>query len=252
MRDTEDCSPDLTGKMHIVPLNRAHHAGLGVDTGKLNRYTQTLNTVFVNVVEFFYANRHYPLVFVSDADKGFIPCAVTGLEQGQNLFVGADGSWVEGVYVPAQARMYPVYVSSANTDEDKRIILVDEDALTKSADPFFTNNSTPTEKWKRTEKFVSDYISAEKLTREFTGTLESLGLLEPFDAQINPAHTSPRRLTGLYRVSEERLNNLPAKDIKSLMKGGELSRIYAHLISLENFSGLLDRSVDASTQHQQQ
>jgi len=238
--------------MHIVPLNRERHAGLGVDTDKQNRYTQTLNTVYLNVVEFFYASRHYPVAFISDADKGFIPCAVTGLEQGQNLFTDTDGGWVGDVYVPAQARMYPVYVSSASNDEGKRIILVDEDALTKSADSFFTNHSMPTEKLKLTEKFVSDYISAEKLTHEFTGTLESLGLLEPFDAQINPAHTSPRRLTGLYRVNEDRLNNLPAKDIKSLMKGGELSRIYAHLISLENFSGLLDRSVDAGMQHQQQ
>lgn len=247
--------------MSIVPLDRERHAGLGADTNKINQYLRSLNTVYVNVVEFFYANKYYPLAFVKDGQQGFLPCAVTGIEQGKNLFISSEGGWEKGTYIPAQSRMYPVFVSAEKADEEisgdnkpgknKRVVLIDENALVESAEPYFTKASAPTEKWKLTEKFVSDYISAEKLTRQFTAKLASLDLLEAFDAQINPSQESPTRLTGLYRVSEDRLNRLPAKDIKQLMKGGELSRIYAHLISLENFSGLLDHSVGASMQSKQ-
>lgn len=252
---TQTSSPDLPGQMSIVPLDRERHAGLGVDTNKVNQYLQSLNTVYLNVVEFFYANKHYPVAFVKDGQQGFVPCAVTGIEQGRNLFI-SSGGWEKGAYIPAQSRMYPVFVSAEKSGEEKsndekRVVLVDENALVESAEPFFTKLSAPTEKWKLTEKFVSDYISAEKLTRQFTAKLVSLNLLEAFDAQINPSKDSPKRLTGLYRVSEDKLNRLSAKDIKQLMKGGELSRIYAHLISLENFSGLLDRSVSASMQSKQ-
>ncbi len=47
----------------------------------------------------------------------------------------------------------------------------------------------------------------------------------------------------MHRVNEDRLNQLPAKAIKAMMSRGELSRVYAHLISLENFAKLLDLSV---------
>ncbi|MCZ6722795.1 MAG: SapC family protein, partial [Gammaproteobacteria bacterium] len=63
------------------------------------------------------------------------------------------------------------------------------------------------------------------------------------DAQINPQQKNSLRVSGMHRVDENRLNNLPAKVIKDLMQEGEMSRIYAHLISLENFAKLLDLSV---------
>ena len=50
------------------------------------------------------------------------------------------------------------------------------------------------------------------------------------------------RLRGLFRVDENKLNSLDTKRVKSLMKNGQLSRIYAHLMSMDNFKFLLDRS----------
>ena len=47
-------------------------------------------------------------------------------------------------------------------------------------------------------------------------------------------------IKGLFRVSEEKLNDLPGDVVKDLMARGELSRIYAHLMSLDNFTTLLD------------
>ena len=48
------------------------------------------------------------------------------------------------------------------------------------------------------------------------------------------------RLKGLFRVDEERLQAVPGRDLRVLMRKGELRAIYAHLLSLENFARLMD------------
>ena len=51
-------------------------------------------------------------------------------------------------------------------------------------------------------------------------------------------------LTGMYRVEEKKLAVLNAAQLKNLMKKGVMGRIFAHLISLDNFGRLLDRKVN--------
>ncbi len=48
-------------------------------------------------------------------------------------------------------------------------------------------------------------------------------------------------MTGMQRVAEKNLENLNAAQLKNLMRKGILSRIYMHLLSLENFGRLLER-----------
>jgi len=48
-------------------------------------------------------------------------------------------------------------------------------------------------------------------------------------------------MTGMHRVSEQKLNGLPAGKLKEFAQNGVLARIYCHLMSLANFARLLDR-----------
>ncbi len=48
-------------------------------------------------------------------------------------------------------------------------------------------------------------------------------------------------LGGMYRVEERKLEFLNAAQHKNLIRKGVMGRIYAHLISLENFTRLLAR-----------
>ena len=67
-------------------------------------------------------------------------------------------------------------------------------------------------------------------------------MLEPFEAHAHPRGGTVRRLRGLFRVDERKLNALPAHVLRGMMKRGELSRVYAHLMSLDRFKELLERS----------
>ena len=77
-------------------------------------------------------------------------------------------------------------------------------------------------------------------TRVLTRRLEALGLLVPFDAVAMPRQGDRMRLQGLHRVDEERLLQVPGRDLRTMMRKGELRAVYAHLNSLENFGRLLD------------
>jgi hypothetical protein len=227
----------------IKPFDSDKHAGLGLDSDYLGHYISSCHVVPINLVELFYALRHYPVVFTV-RENGYELCAVTGLQSGINLYCDREGKWIEEAYIPAFVRRLPFYTAVAQdgNKSGKQVVLVDEAGLSKSASPFFNQAGIATDLWHKQEKFIADFISAQEQTERFSARLSKLNLLEPFDAQINPRNHDNMQLTGMYRVNENRLNNLPAKVIKELMQGGDLSRLYGHLISLENFAKLLDLS----------
>ncbi|MEX2241240.1 MAG: SapC family protein [Burkholderiales bacterium] len=68
-------------------------------------------------------------------------------------------------------------------------------------------------------------------------------LLETSPMQINPpfGYTEMVPLLKMHRVDETKIEHLNASQFKNLAKKGILGRIYAHLLSLENFGRLLRR-----------
>src|SRR3546814_20501679 len=57
-----------------------------------------------------------PIIFVGE-DK--LPIAVMGLNGGANMFVGENGLFEPGVYIPAYVRRYPFVF--ANRSEERRV-----------------------------------------------------------------------------------------------------------------------------------
>jgi SapC len=227
----------------IVPFESKRHAGLGLNRTRLRHFAASHHAFAISLPEFFYAARHYPLVFVKSEDNEMRASVITGLRHDENLFVDARGDWRDQAYVPAYVRRFPFYVADgADGSAGKKMIMVDESGLEVSDDPFFDAAGEATDKWRAQEIFIADFIAAEHRTVEFSARMAELDLLEPFDARVNPEQQNSMHVTGMYRVNEDRLNRLPAKTIKAMMSRGELSRVYAHLISLENFAKLLDLS----------
>jgi hypothetical protein len=243
----------IPGNLHgwnagnIVPLDAQKHAGLGVDQACLRRFSAHCNAFTITLAEFFFAARHYPVVFVKAEDATLRASVITGLRQNQNLFVDAQGDWHDQVYVPASVRRFPFYAVAAGdvANADKTLIMVDESGLVASDEPFFDRHGEATAKWKSSEVFIADFAAAEKQTKLFAARMDELGILEAFDAQVNPQQQDSLQVTGMFRINEDRLNRLASKTVRELMVQGEMSRIYAHLISLENFAKLLDLSAAA-------
>ena len=130
---------EVGGSPRIVVFDSVKHAGLGVSPPHLNAFTTRHNVILLNLAEFFYASQNYPVVFLKNEDNVMQVCAVTGLQQGENLFCDDRGNWREHTYVPAYIRRFPFYtvLASDTSEPDRRIIMVDESGLIPSTDPFF-------------------------------------------------------------------------------------------------------------------
>ena len=80
---------------------------------------------------------------------------------------------------------------------------------------------------------------------EFELILADYALLEPFTLQASLKEGGAMKLGGMHRVDERKLEFLNAAQHKNLIRKGIMGRIYAHLISLENFARLLTRKDSA-------
>jgi hypothetical protein len=243
--------PVPLGYAGLVPFDRAQHGGRAVREAGRMAFAARLHAAPLAVVEFQHAARHYPIAFVRDPASGRPqPIAVLGLERERNLFV-RDGAWEPLCWIPAFVRRWPFYTVQVTRPaqagaRDDAVICVDESGLTEDAaagSALFAAGE-PTAAWRPIEQLVREVESARVQTDAFSARLVELGLLEGFEAHAVPSGGGPpRTIGGLERVAEERLNALPDAAVRELMQRGFLSRIYAHLTSLDNFRYLLERAV---------
>lgn len=234
------------GYKGLTTLDKGRHQGLGITRRARHAFAASLNSLYVVAAEFVQAARHYPVVFAEHSDTGtFMPLAVTGLDQNRNLFVDDDGNWLPGIYIPAYVRCWPFYGVQLTGEQAKNgniLICVDETGLEKSDEAIFQTNGEPSEEFASIQTLISEMEGARPATEQLCRHLQELELLEPFEAHAYPKQGKELRLRGMFRVNETKLNELQTRDIKRLMKHGELSRIYAHLMSLDNFKFLMDRA----------
>ena len=234
------------GYQEIIPLNRDQKVRL-LRPGELPEFVRNLNAIPISYTEFAPASREYPVIFAAVAENRqvYAPVAALGLAAGENLYDNG-GAWASGVYVPAYVRRFPFCMAKVTFDkveQQNRLICVEKAHLDEAAgEAMFDAKGQPTERWKDIERLLSEYEADLERSREMCGILADYGLLEPFtmQAKLNKGG-DPLAMTGMFRVAEAKIEHLNASQLKNLVKKGILSRVYAHLLSLENFARLLDR-----------
>jgi len=234
------------GYKEIVPLHKDNRVSLPAP-GTVPEFCNNLNAVPISYSEFSPACRDYPLVFASgDNGQTYAPVAVLGLANGENLFL-ADGAWDRSVYLPAYVRRHPFCMARVNLDkveQANRLICVEKACLNEQGEPLFDAEGKALPKWVPIEKLLQEYEADLERSREMSGILADYALLEPFAMQAQPKDGVAMNLSGMYRVEEKKLAVLNASQHKNLIKKGVMGRVYAHLISLDNFARLLDRKVN--------
>ena len=231
------------GYQEIVPLQRKEKVRL-LAPGEVPMFARALNAIPVSYAEFTLASRQYPIVFTSGDDGGsFTPVAVLGMTAGENLFV-AGATWDAGAYVPAYARRYPFCMAKVTlnqVEQQDRLICVEKARIDEHGEPMFDDQGRPNDKWREIERLLTEYEADLERARGMCAILVDYALLEPFTMQATLAKSGAMHLTGMHRVDEKKLEHLNAGQLKNLMRKGLMGRIYTHLLSLDNFTVLLER-----------
>jgi hypothetical protein len=234
------------GYVSAVPFNKLQHKRLGVRRDAIE-FARTLNVIYLSSAEFPSACHDYPIAFARDGVGGVAPLIISGLDSMTNLFIDEKGVWDADTYCPAYVRRYPFFTATVDDGTGgKAIICVDERGLDSESPSLFSATGKDTGRWREIELLVTEMDAELRKTAVFCERLVALELLEPFEAEFHPRGRQPVKVAGLLRVNEKRLRGLADDEVARLMRNGHLSRIYAHLLSFENFNRLLKRYIAPS------
>lgn len=236
------------GYGEVVPLQKTHRVRLP-RAGESPAFARSLNAIPISYTEFALVARDYPIVFSSgDNGKSYAPVAVLGMTAGENLY--CDGAaWAKGVYVPAYARRHPFCMARVKlnaVEQQDRLICVEKSHLDEAGgEALFDAQGAPLPKWQEMQRLLTEYEADLERARELCALLADYALLEPFSMQAKLAQGGQVQLTGMHRVDEKKIEHLNVSQFRNLAKKGVLGRLYAHLVSLENFARLLERRAAA-------
>lgn len=198
------------------------------------------------MAEFVLGCRDMPILFLDEAGA-VSPLFMVGMRSGRNDFVDAAGRWA-GQHAPAYLRRYPFI--GGEVSQEQQVICLDGgfSGLREQGDGerLFTEEGEPSAVLQQAISFVAEYADAANATAAFTSALKALDLFQTVTIDIRTPTGASSSFSGFSAVNEEKLNALPDEALLDLKRKGYLAPIYAHLISMTNFSALGNRAPEAA------
>ncbi len=185
----------------------------------------------------------FPIVFSGDKEN---PALIALLSLGtQNLAINDEGKWI-GKYVPSFVRRYPF--SLGKTDDDQKIVLIDEDSslFSKSeGEALFTEEKEQSPTLKRAINFLNAYENENSITNSILKEIIDSDILENREISIQDGDEKRVLVDGFKVVDREKLNNLDDKVLADWVRRGVINFIELHLKSLENIQRLFSLTQEA-------
>lgn len=196
--------------------------------------------------EFRNLQPYYPILFQKDAETArFLPVALFGLEQGENLFL-KEGKW-DCLYIPFMIQRGPFSIGLyGDSDEsDKQLMIhIDMDHPKVSDDEglrLFEPHGGVTDYLEKVSGLLDAIHKSNQHNNMFMEALIEKDLLEPVTIDVTLNNGFQGQLFGFYTIKEERMAELSAADLFSLNEKGFLFPIYMAIASISNIRKLIER-----------
>jgi len=232
-----------------VPISSERHRDWSVRMGQSYGFARDVNSVPLLAAEFLAAARDYAIVFAGNEDEVF-PTLILGMRNGENAYVGADGSWT-GTYIPAFLRRYP-FVFARSDDGGTFTLCIDEeyeDFNTEGrGERMFDADGNRTQFLENMLTFTREYQALFERTSLFCKRLKDNNLLEAATAQFQLPGGASASLAGFSTISREKLKALDPEVLGEMLRTDELELCYAHLHSLANLTPMAQRMAEGAAE----
>ncbi|MGQ0559394.1 MAG: SapC family protein [Sphingosinicella sp.] len=218
----------------LHPLSSSLHANWKTRATDRAPYFAGAHAIPLTVDEFIHAQRFMPIVF-STGDN-IVPLALTGLNEGVNVFVDDEGKPHGPFYVPAYVRRYPYLLARLQPDAKEMSLCFDPKTdLIGEFDEGIAlfEDGKPTEQLNAVLKFCEDFEVAGQRTAAFITELQSMELLIDGEVAIQTnENEQPFIYRGFRMVDEQKFRDLHGDQLRKINQNGMLPLIMAHLFSL--------------------
>jgi SapC len=221
------------------PLDRVRDGKMKLNRPTNFNFAAKTNAIPLLVDEFPLAAAYYPIVFADGPLP--VPAAVVGLKNDSNLFVGKDGVWASGAYLPAYVRRYP-FILMDDPDNKQFVLCVDEasDLLKEQGEFALFDGEQPSAFTKSAMEFCAALRQQGDATDEFVKELKEQDLLMPNNAEIDARDGNRLQLSGFLIIDPKKFDALPDSIILKWRKKGWLALVYAQLLSSHRWQNLVD------------
>jgi hypothetical protein len=226
------------------PLNVEQHKNLGYVEKYGPEYGHHVGAVMVMPNEFSKVQREYPILFRKDSASGrFIPVALLGFEENENLFLNAHGTWSTR-YIPLAMRQGPFMIGTQQQGEEERLVVyldVKDSRLAQGAgSPLFNaDGSSANALTEIRNVLAARHEGAARLDAMIDAFLKH-ELLERVVIEIDLANGGTINFDAGYTVHIEKLIALKDDALTDLHRSGFLSLAYNVADSVNNIQDLID------------
>lgn len=220
-------------------LNNVQHRDLRIHSQRGAAWGDAVMCCPATPEEFRSLQAHYPIVFQPDGEGSFLPVALFGLVEGENLFLGPDG-W-DADYLPLAMRRLPFAIGVAG-DELRMMVDMGSPRIARSAaegEAVFLPQGGHSPLLDEANSVLRALHEGLQSAADFVRTLQAHELLEPFVLEVPRPDGSRGRLEGFFMVHEERLAALDATTLALLHQADYLQPIYMALASLSRLPPLI-------------
>lgn len=223
-------------------LNRSTHLKYAIKQISDFKHAKETISFPVTISEFFESCKHYPILFLCSNNQ-WSACALTGYQEGQNVFIDNKNNWNYKLYIPFFARVYP-FIFANESQEDTTQFSLAIDSSQKYEYSFSDDPRRLFDDYGNNSPFLDDALllmtkfQQEALqTESFINLLNSFKLLDEYILRVSNS-LGVFELKGFYALNEQRIKSLDKKKLSELCKRNLFPLITAHLISLLNVKNL--------------
>ena len=182
---------------------------------------------------------HYCIAFVKDEDV-YQAVVLLGLGEQKNVYLNNENKWL-ATYVPENLKPHPFILG--NTDHSERVICISDSHLCDEGEfRLFEPSGDLTKETSEMLELLNQRDLNNEGNRIACKLLDDAGLIVDWELTVKTSDTADGfKIQGLFKLDEQKLNQLKPTVFAKLRDSGALLLAYAHLFSLSQIEQISQR-----------